>query len=74
VVIDVSNPPSSEGFAALDLFERSTRNLLSAEAGADVTHHVVLSAPGIERLQKSGYFRAKGAQERRRSSSSTCPA
>jgi uncharacterized protein YbjT (DUF2867 family) len=64
VVIDVSNPPSTGDFAALEFFERSTRNLLTAEADAGVVHHVVLSAPGVERLRRSGYFRAKGAQEK----------
>jgi uncharacterized protein YbjT (DUF2867 family) len=64
VVIDVSNPPSTGDFAALEFFERSTRNLLASEAEAGVVHHVVLSAPGVERLRGSGYFRAKGAQEK----------
>lgn len=64
VVIDVSNPPSAGDFAALEFFERSTRHLLAAEAETGVAHHVVLSAPGVERLRRSGYFRAKGAQEK----------
>src|SRR5690606_36041980 len=34
-----------------------------AEAEAGVAHHVVLSVVGTERLQDSGYFRAKQAQE-----------
>jgi uncharacterized protein YbjT (DUF2867 family) len=63
VVIDVSNSPSFDDVAALEFFETSTRNLLAAEAAAGVGHHVVLSAPGIERLHQSGYFRAKDAQE-----------
>jgi uncharacterized protein YbjT (DUF2867 family) len=64
VVIDVLNPPSVEDAAALEFFRASTRNLLAAEVGAGVGHHVTLSAVGIERLQQSGYFRAKRAQER----------
>jgi uncharacterized protein YbjT (DUF2867 family) len=64
VVIDVSNSPSFEDAAALEFFETSTRNLLAAEAAAGVGHHVALSVVGTERLQHSGYFRAKSAQEK----------
>jgi len=64
VVIDVSSPPPLEDAAVLDYFAASTSNLLTAEAAAGVGHHVALSAVGIERLQQSGYFRAKTAQEK----------
>ena len=64
VVVDVSNSPSFEDAAVLESFETSTRNLLAAEAAADVGHHVALSVVGTERLQQSGYFRAKSAQEK----------
>lgn len=64
VVVDVSNSPSFEDAAVLEFFETSTRNLLAAEAAAGVGHHVVLSVVGTERLQQSGYFRAKSAQEK----------
>src|SRR5690606_298440 len=47
----------------LEFFEKSTRNLLAAEATAGVKHHVALSVVGTERLLASGYFRAKMAQE-----------
>lgn len=63
VVVDVSNSPSFEDQAVLDFFDRSTRNLLAAEVEAGVKHHVALSVVGTERLQASGYFRAKLAQE-----------
>ncbi|MBP1181592.1 SDR family oxidoreductase [Methylobacterium sp. PvR107] len=63
VVVDVANSPSFADAAVLDFFERSTRNLLSAEGEARVRHHVALSVVGTERLQASGYFRAKMAQE-----------
>jgi uncharacterized protein YbjT (DUF2867 family) len=63
VVIDVSNSPSFEDSAVMKFFETSTRNLLAAEAIAGVGHHVALSVVGTERLPKSGYFRAKIAQE-----------
>ena len=63
VVVDVSNSPSFEDAAVLEFFETSTRNLLTAEAAAGVVHHVALSVVGTDRLQQSGYFRAKAAQE-----------
>ncbi|MGW3691633.1 SDR family oxidoreductase [Streptomyces sp. NPDC005125] len=63
VVIDVSNSPSFEDEAVMDFFRTSTTNLLKAEAGPGVMHHVALSVVGTERLQESGYFRAKQAQE-----------
>ena len=63
VVVDVANSPSFEDKAALEFFETSGRNLLAAEAAAGVGHHVALSVVGTDRLLKSGYFRAKMAQE-----------
>src|SRR3984885_11703247 len=62
-VVDVSNAPSWEDQAVLEFFEKSGRNLLTAEAAAGVGHHVALSVVGTERLLASGYFRAKMAQE-----------
>jgi uncharacterized protein YbjT (DUF2867 family) len=64
VVVDVANSPSFEDAAVMNFFETSSRNLLAAEEAADVRHHVVLSVVGTDRLQDSGYFRAKLAQER----------
>lgn len=64
VVIDVSNSPSFEERAATDFFQTSGRNLTAAEVKAGVRHHVALSVVGTERLQDSGYFRAKLAQEK----------
>lgn len=63
VVVDVSNSPSFEATAVMNFFTTSTRNLLAAEAAEGVRHHVALSVVGTERLQNSGYFRAKLAQE-----------
>jgi uncharacterized protein YbjT (DUF2867 family) len=63
VVVDVSNAPSWEDAAVMEFFKTSTGNLLAAEAGAGVAHHVALSVVGTERLTESGYFRAKLAQE-----------
>ena len=64
VVVDVSNAPSWEDAAVLAFFENSGRNLARAEKEAGVRHHVALSVVGTDRLQESGYFRAKLAQER----------
>jgi uncharacterized protein YbjT (DUF2867 family) len=64
VVVDVSNSPSFEEAPVMNFFTTSTRNLLSYEAAAGVTHHVALSVVGTERLLDSGYFRAKMAQEK----------
>jgi uncharacterized protein YbjT (DUF2867 family) len=63
VVVDVANSPSFEDQAALEFFETSGRNLLSAEAAAGVRHHVALSIVGTDRSD-NGYFRAKVAQEK----------
>ena len=64
VVVDVSNSPSFEDTAVLRFFETSTGNLLDAEAGAGVHHHVALSIVGCDRVPGSGYLRAKVAQEK----------
>ncbi|MBK6009742.1 SDR family oxidoreductase [Streptomyces sp. MBT53] len=63
VVVDVSNSPSFEDQAVMDFFRTSTTNLLKAETEAGVAHHVALSVVGTDRLQGSGYFRAKQVQE-----------
>ena len=49
----------------LHFFETGTRNLIAAakQAGC-VRHCVALSVVGTDRLEHSGYFRAKLAQER----------
>src|SRR5262245_29288430 len=64
VVVDMANSPSFEERAAMDFFQTAGRNLTAAEVGAGVRHHVALSVVGTDRMQDSGYFRAKLAQER----------
>jgi len=64
VVVDVANSPSFEDAPVMAFFETSSRNLLAAEAIAGVQHHVALSVVGTDRLQGSGYFRAKLVQEK----------
>ena len=63
VVVDVANAPVWEDDAVLEFFTTSTRNVLAAEVGAGVGHHVAVSIVGADRLPDSGYLRAKVAQE-----------
>jgi uncharacterized protein YbjT (DUF2867 family) len=63
VVVDVSNAPVLDDAAVLEFFQTSSRNILAAEAAAGVTHHVVLSIVGTDRVHDSGVYRAKLAQE-----------
>jgi uncharacterized protein YbjT (DUF2867 family) len=63
VVVDVSNSPSFADDAVMEFFRTSTTNLLKYAAETDVEHYVALSVVGTDRLQESGYFRAKIAQE-----------
>ncbi|RYD24077.1 MAG: SDR family oxidoreductase, partial [Verrucomicrobiaceae bacterium] len=63
VVVDLANSPSFEDQAVMEFFKTAGGNILGAEVAAGVKHHVALSVVGTERLQASGYFRAKLAQE-----------
>jgi uncharacterized protein YbjT (DUF2867 family) len=63
VVIDLANSPAFDEKSALEFFRTAGRNLLAAEVAAGVEHHIALSVVGTERLQGSGYFRGKHAQE-----------
>ncbi|WP_326540404.1 SDR family oxidoreductase [Pseudorhodoferax sp.] len=63
VVVDVTNAPSLEADAAMDFFRSSAGHIVQAADAAGVAHLVVLSIVGTERLQDSGYFRAKLVQE-----------
>lgn len=64
LVIDLANSPSFEDNAVLEFFQTSGKNLMAAEKAAGVKHHVALSIVGTDRLPKSGYLRAKVAQEK----------
>jgi uncharacterized protein YbjT (DUF2867 family)/nitrite reductase/ring-hydroxylating ferredoxin subunit len=64
VVVDVTNSPCCEDAAVMTFFKTATDNLLAAEAAAGVGHHVMVSVVGTERLLRSGYLRAKFAQEK----------
>jgi uncharacterized protein YbjT (DUF2867 family) len=63
VVVDVANAPNWDDAAVLDFFETSSHHVLAAEDAAGVSHHVVLSVVGADRLTDSGYLRAKLAEE-----------
>lgn len=63
VVVDVLNLHSPEDQAVMEFFTTTTRNLLAAEAGAGVAHHVLLSVVGVDRVPDNGHYRAKVAQE-----------
>src|SRR5688500_8401655 len=59
VVVHVSNPPPFDDEPAMDFFTTAPRNVLRAAETAGVSHLVALSVVGTDRLQDSGYFRAK---------------
>jgi len=63
VVVDLTNSPSWADDDVLAFFRGSTSHLLAAEEIAGVGHHVILSIVGADRLEDSGYMRAKLAQE-----------
>src|SRR5690606_35345663 len=63
-VVDVANSPSFEDRDAMEFFQTAGRNITAAEIAAGIKHHVALSVVGTERLQDSGYYRAKLAQEK----------
>lgn len=63
VVIDVTNLTTVSAKKSTSFFETSTQNLIDAGARAGVTHHLVLSIVGIDRVDL-GYYRGKLAQER----------
>jgi uncharacterized protein YbjT (DUF2867 family) len=63
VVIDVANAPSSNDKDILEFFQTTGYNLMAAELIAGVKHHVTFSVVGIERMQTSGFFMGKKAQE-----------
>ena len=63
VVVDVSNSPSFADEPVMEFFRTSTTNLIRHADKAGVGHYVALSVVGTDRMQESGYFRAKSLQE-----------
>jgi uncharacterized protein YbjT (DUF2867 family) len=64
VVVDVSNSPSFDDDPVMEFFTKSTTNLVAAAKSAGVGHYVAVSIVGCDELPKSGYLRAKVAQEK----------
>lgn len=62
VVIDVSNTTTLSRSKSVRFFETVTGQLLAAEAGAGVRHHVALSIVGVDRVP-AGYYAGKLRQE-----------
>ena len=60
VVVDVANAPNWDDAAVMDFFQTSSLNIASAETAAGVSHHVVLSVVGADRLAESGYYAGEG--------------
>lgn len=63
-VVDVSNSPSFDDDPAMEFFTASTTNLAAAAKAAGIKHYVAVSIVGSDQLPKSGYLRAKVAQEK----------
>jgi uncharacterized protein YbjT (DUF2867 family) len=63
VLVDDANSPSFADDDVMNFFRSSSEHLLSAAKTAGVAHVVALSIVGIDRIEGSGYMRAKHAQE-----------
>ena len=64
VVVDVANAPNWEDAAVMEFFDKSTRNLLAAEASAGVKHHVALSVVGAARMYPLSGMRSAPTTDR----------
>ncbi len=64
VIVDTTNAGTINGDRATAFFTEVTHNLHSAGAGEGVSHLVVLSIVGLERVPGYGYYEAKLAHER----------
>jgi uncharacterized protein YbjT (DUF2867 family) len=62
-VVDCLNVKTNSRARATSFFTTTSRNLLAAEEAAGVSHHVLLSIVGIDRVGFA-YYRAKVEQER----------
>jgi uncharacterized protein YbjT (DUF2867 family) len=63
-VIDVTNMRTLDADEARRFFAAETTNLLAAEAEAGVSHHVVLSVVGLDRVKRVAHYVGKLEQER----------
>jgi uncharacterized protein YbjT (DUF2867 family) len=64
VVIDVSNPAVADVETAERIFAAVSENLLAAEAGAGVGHHIALSIAAADRVLGNPHYFGKRVQER----------
>ncbi len=62
-VIDVTNTAAGDAAAARKFFATTTGQLLAAEQEAGVTHHVVLSIVGVDRVEGNAHYAGKRLQE-----------
>jgi len=62
-VIDTTNTADTDADEAQRFFGAVTEHLLAAEQRAGVTHHLVLSIVGVERVQSAGHYAGKRRQE-----------
>ena len=63
-VVDVINVQAADRAETVARFGTATRNLLAAEEGAGVRHHVLLSIVGIDRVEGNVHYAGKLEQER----------
>lgn len=70
-VIDVSNARAVDADQARAFFGAGTGNLLAAEQRAGVSHHVVLSIVGVDRVDGNAHYAGKRWQEERALTGST---
>jgi uncharacterized protein YbjT (DUF2867 family) len=63
-VVDVTNIAATDRAGAVASFGGITRNLLDAEHGAGVRHHVLLSIVGLDRVEGNAHYAGKREQER----------
>src|SRR5437588_12065828 len=59
-VVDATNP--GDGYDALAFFDQAGRNVVKAETGLPIKHHIVLSIVGCDGID-SPYMRGKVTQE-----------
>ncbi|MEU1542504.1 SDR family oxidoreductase [Actinacidiphila glaucinigra] len=63
-VIDTTSTNAVDRGEAIAYFAATTSNLLAAEAGAGVSHHVLLSIVGLDRVEGNAHMVGKREQER----------
>ncbi len=63
VIVDLTQPHQTDMEGSPWDFEAWTKSLLEAAKKAQIGHYVALSHVGVDSLQHSAFFRAKGIQE-----------